>query len=75
MESGVEKLERYRIAHELGVRLHTMSLKLPCYESMEEASQIRRSSKRVSACIVEGHTQRKYRPDPVVPVPRPGFIG
>lgn len=61
MESGVEKLEIYGIAHDLGVRIHAMSLKLPIYESMEEASQIRRSSKRVSVCIVEGHTQRKYK--------------
>ena len=61
MESGVEKLEIYQLAHDLGVRVHAMSLTLPSFERLEEASQIRRSSKRVSVCIVEGHTQRKYK--------------
>ena len=61
MESGVEKLEIYRLAHDLGIRIHAMSLTLPPLERLEEASQIRRSSKRVSVCIVEGHTQRKYK--------------
>ena len=60
MESRVENLEIYRLAHDLGVRIHAMSMALPSIERVEEASQIRRSSKRVSACIVEGHTQRKY---------------
>jgi len=36
-------------------------LALPSFERFEEASQIRRSSKRVSACLVEGHTLRKYK--------------
>lgn len=61
VESGVENLEIYRLAHDLGCRIHAMSLTLPSLERLEEASQIRRSSKRVSVCIVEGHTQRKYK--------------
>src|SRR5262245_33642603 len=38
-----------------------MSLKLPWLELREEGSQIRRSSKSVSAQIVEGYRLRKYR--------------
>jgi four helix bundle protein len=56
-----EQLEVYRLAHELGVRVHKMSLKLPTFERYEEASQIRRSSKSVSAQIVEGHALRNYK--------------
>src|SRR5262245_15157979 len=61
METGLQNLEVYRIAHDLAVQIHRMSMGLPSFERFEEASQIRRSSKRVSACIVEGHTLRKYK--------------
>ena len=40
-----------------------MSLKLPKYELYEEGSQIRRSSKGVASCIVEGYGRRKYKND------------
>jgi len=61
METSLGKIEVYRLAHDLAVRIHAMSLTLPGFERFEEASQIRRSSKRVSACLVEGHTLRKYK--------------
>ena len=61
MEEALEKLEVYRLSHDLAVRIHRMSLTLPSFEMYEEASQIRRSSKRVTACIVEGFTLRKYK--------------
>jgi four helix bundle protein len=61
MEDELKKLEVYRIAHDLAVRIHAMTLALPAIERYEEAPQIRRSSKRASANIVEGHTQRKYK--------------
>ena len=61
MEETLLKLDVYCLAHDLLIRIHKMSLTLPSIERFEEASQIRRSSKRVSACIVEGHTLRKYR--------------
>ena len=38
-----------------------MTLSLPKFELFEEGSQIRRSSKRVSASIVEGYALRKYK--------------
>jgi four helix bundle protein len=58
---GCRRLEVYQIAHALGVRIHAMTLKLPWFENREEGSQIRRSSKSVSAQIVEGYRLRKYR--------------
>ena len=61
MEASLKKLEVYRLAHDLAVRIDAMSHTLPMTERFEEASQIRRSSKRVSASIVEGHTQRKHK--------------
>jgi len=58
-----EKLEVYTLAHDLAVRVHGMSFKLPRFEIYEEASQLRRSSKSVSAQIVEGHALRHYKAD------------
>jgi len=56
-----EKLEVYRLAHDLGLRVHAMTLRLPKFEMYEEGSQVRRSSKSVSAQIVEGHALRQYK--------------
>lgn len=38
-----------------------MSLKRPKYELYEEGSQIRRSSKSITSCIVEGYGRKKYK--------------
>ena len=56
-----EKLEVYRLAHALGLRVHAVTLKLPKFEMYEEGSQARRSSKSVSSQIVEGHALRQYK--------------
>lgn len=56
-----EDLEVYRLAHEFGLRVHALSLKLPRHELYEEGSQVRRSSKSVGAQIVEGHALRRYK--------------
>ncbi len=56
-------LEVYKLAHELGVRIHKFSFLLPKYELYETGSQIRRSSKAVSANIVEGYGRRRYKAD------------
>ena len=61
MEEGLEKIEAYGLSYDLAIRIHRMTLTLPKFESFEEGSQVRRSSKRVSACIVEGFTLRKYK--------------
>ena len=51
----------YRLAHALALRAHALSLKLPKFETYEEASQLRRSTKSVSSQIVEGHALRQYK--------------
>jgi hypothetical protein len=56
-----EKLEVYRIAHALALRVHALTLKLPKHEMYEEGSQSRRSSKSVSSQVVEGHALRQYK--------------
>ena len=58
---GYKKLKIYRLAHELAIKVHKMTLSLPKFEMMEEGSQIRRSSKSVSNNIVEGYGLRKYK--------------
>jgi four helix bundle protein len=61
INEGFKKLEVYKLAHQLAVEVHAITLKLPKLEMFEEASQIRRSSKSVSAQIVEGYSLRKYK--------------
>lgn len=58
---GYEKLKVYVLSHDLAVRVHKMTVKLPRFEMMEEGSQIRRSSKSVSSNIVEGYALRRYK--------------
>jgi hypothetical protein len=60
-DDGYRKLDVYRMVHELAARIHKMTLTLPALERYEEAAQVRRSSKRVSASIVEGCAQRKFK--------------
>ncbi len=66
MSQGVASyrdLQVYQMAHELGVRLHRFSLTLPKYELYETGTQLRRSSKSISANIVEGFGRRRYSAD------------
>jgi four helix bundle protein len=56
-------LEIYSLSYDLAVKIHKMSLRLPKYEIYEEGSQIRRSSKAITSCIVEGYGRRKYKAD------------
>jgi hypothetical protein len=51
-------LEIYQLAHRLAVEVHQVSLNLPKFEAYEEASQLRRAAKSVSANIVEGFGRR-----------------
>ena len=58
------KLEIWRIARELTIEIHKMTLdRLPRFEMYEEGSQIRRSVKSVRSNIVEGYGRRKYKQD------------
>jgi four helix bundle protein len=54
-------LEIYQIAHALGVETHFFTLGLPRFELFETGSQLRRSSKSVSANIVEGFCRRRHK--------------
>ena len=57
-----KKLEIWRIAREIVIDIHKMTLQdLPKFEMFEEGSQIRRSSKSVKANIVEGYGRRRYK--------------
>ncbi len=56
-------LEIYKLSYDLAVKIHKMSLGLPNYELYEEGSQIRKSSKGITSCIVEGYGRRKYKAD------------
>lgn len=56
-------LEIYTLSYEFAVKVHNMSLKLQKYELYEEGSQLRRSSKGITSCIVEGYGRKKYKAD------------
>ena len=45
------------------LKLLQEALKLPKYELYEEGSQLRKSTKGVCSCIVEGYGRRKYKND------------
>jgi len=54
-------LEIYKLSYELTVKVHKFSLTLPQYEIYEEGNQVRRSSKGITACVIEGYGRRKYK--------------
>ena len=56
-------LEIYQLSFDLAVKVHRLTLKLPNYEQYEEGRQVRKSSKGVTSCIVEGYGRRKYKAD------------
>ena len=56
-------LEIYQLSYKLAVKIHNSSLTLPKYEVYEEGSQIRKSSKGITSCIVEGFGRRRYKAD------------
>jgi len=58
-----KKLEIWILAREISIEVHKMTFSLPKFEQFEEAQQIRRSSKTVRSCIVEGYGRRRYKAD------------
>ena len=55
-------LEIWKLAREVAIAVHRMTLQsLPKFEMYEEASQIRRPAKSISANIVEGYGRRRYK--------------
>ena len=60
--SGYQRLEVWRLARDLSVDIHRMTLEqLPRFELHEVGSQVRRSSKSIRANIVEGYGKRRYK--------------
>ena len=58
---GYHKLDVYQLSRSLAIRIHKLTLSLPKFETFEEGSQIRRSSKSVANNIVEGYSLRKNK--------------
>jgi four helix bundle protein len=57
-----KNLDVFRLAKDLAIRTHKMTLNgLTKFETYEEGSQIRRSSKSIVANIVEGFGRRRYK--------------
>ena len=57
-----KSLDVYKLAQELAIEIHRMSLSdLPRFEMYEEGGQIRRSSKSVVSNIVEGYGRKYYK--------------
>ncbi len=56
-------LEIYQLSYDLAVKVHKFSLKLPPYEQWEEGRQVRKSSKGITSCIVEGYGRKRYKAD------------
>ena len=55
-------LDIWKLARQAAIAVHRMTLQdLPKFEMYEEASQIRRSAKSISANIVEGFGRRRYK--------------
>ena len=56
-------LDIYNDSKKLAIEVHRMTLTLPRFELFEEGSQIRRSSKSVTAMIAEGYGRNRYKAD------------
>jgi len=56
-------LDIFNLSYNLAVEVHKISLTLPKYELFESGSQLRRSSKGITANIVEGYGRRRYKAD------------
>ena len=56
-------LKIWKLANEISIEIHKMTLSLPDFEKYEIGSQIRRSSKSVKSNIVEGYGRKNYKAD------------
>ncbi len=56
-------LDIWKLAREVVIETHAMTMKLPKFEQFEGAQQILRSSKTVKSCIAEGYGRRRYKAD------------
>ena len=60
MIRGFRDLIAYQKAYQMSLDMHRLTMKLPRFEQMELASQLRRASKSIALNIAEGYG-RKYR--------------
>ena len=59
---GYKDLEIWKIANELVMNIHEMTINdLPKFEMFEEGSQIRRSVKSIKSNIVEGYAKKSTK--------------
>ena len=56
-------LKIWKLANEVSLEIHNMTLSLPNFEKYEIGSQIRRSSKSFKSNIVEGYGRKNYKAD------------
>jgi four helix bundle protein len=63
MTKSYVDLEIYKIAMDLFIETHHLTLRLPKFELYELGSQIRRSSESIVTNIVEGYGRRNYKQD------------
>ncbi len=61
--ASYKDLDIYKMAFELSIKVHKLSLDLPKFELYEQGSQIRRSSKSVKDNIAEGYGRKRYKAD------------
>lgn len=61
--NSYRNLEIYAESRKLAIEIHAMTISLSKFELYETGSQIRRSSKSVTAMIVEGYARRRYKND------------
>ena len=54
-------LDIYNDSKKFAIEVHKMTLTLPKFELYEEGGQVRRSSKSVTAMIVEGYGRKRYK--------------
>lgn len=57
------ELEIYRESKRLAIDVHRMTLELPKFELYGQGQQVRRSSKSITALIVEGYGRLRYLGD------------
>ncbi len=55
------ELDIYTDSKKFAIEVHKMTLTLPKFELYEEGGQVRRSSKSVTAMIVEGYGRKRYK--------------
>lgn len=54
-------LEVYKLAYNLAIEVHEITMSLPRYELYEQGSQVRRASKSIKNNIAEGYGRRRYK--------------